>query len=43
MWTCLRKQNPIKLRRRQENNFKINVWEVGFVDIYWIKLAQDSD
>jgi hypothetical protein len=30
-------------RRRWEDNIKIDLWEIGFVDVDWIRLAQDRD
>jgi hypothetical protein len=30
-------------RRRWEDNIKIDLTEIGFVDVDWIRLAQDRD
>jgi hypothetical protein len=41
---ALRGNNPLgKTRRRWEDNFKMNLKEVGTGGIDWIHLAQDSD
>jgi hypothetical protein len=30
-------------RRRWEDNIRMDHWEIGFGDVYWIHLAQDRD
>jgi hypothetical protein len=30
-------------RRRWEDNIKMDLWEIGFGDVYWINWAQDRD
>jgi hypothetical protein len=30
-------------RRRWEDNIKMDLWEIGFGDVYWIHWAQDRD
>ena len=32
-----------KPRHRWKDNIKMDLWEVGCVGMYWIKLAQDRD
>jgi cytochrome c biogenesis protein CcdA len=32
-----------RLRRRWEDNIKMDLWEIGFGDVDWIHLAQDRD
>jgi hypothetical protein len=34
---------PGRPRHRWEVNIKMDLWEIGFEDVYWIHLAQDRD